>query len=162
MVMPTKSVERINIEKTNSQFNNDKMVIPIIEEQATIEKYIVPVGKVNITKRIEELEEIVDVPTYRGEVDVKRVPINLFVEEQPNIRHEGDTMIIPIVQEQVVMVKKIFLVEELHVQNRVIETHQPQTVMLKKDVVEVQRTVQNENLDNLTKEMRDETSPDSI
>jgi uncharacterized protein (TIGR02271 family) len=159
---PTEPEKRINIEKTNSQFNNDKMVIPIIEEEATVEKYIVPVGKVNISKRIEKIEEVVDVPTYRGEVNIKRIPVNSFVEEHPTIRHEGDTMIIPVVQEQVVMVKKIFLVEELHVQNRVIETHQPQTVTLMKDVVEVQRTAQNENLDNLTKGIHEDASPNSI
>ena len=147
--------------ETDAQFNNDKMVIPVIEEEVTIEKHIVPTGKVNITKRVRELEEILDVPSYKGEVSVNRVPVNTFVEKHPPIRQEGDTMIIPIVQEQIVMVKKLLLVEELHVQNRVIESHHPQTVTLLKEEVEVVRTAQNEHLDNLTGANNDEVSGNS-
>ena len=138
------------------------MVIPVIEEEVKIEKHIVPTGKVNITKRIREREEVVDVPRYRGEVSINRVPVNMFVEEHPPIRQEGDTMIIPIVQEQMVMVKKLLLVEELHVQNRVIETHHPQTVTLLKEEVEVRRTAQNEHPDNLMKGANDDSPPGSI
>ena len=161
--MPTRTAKLTaeNAEK-NAQFNNDRMVIPIIEEEVTIEKHIVTTGKVNITKRVREHEEIVDVPTYKGEVNVNRVPVNMFVEKHPPIRQEGDTMIIPIVQEQIVMVKKLLLVEELHVQNRVVESHHPQTVMLLKEEVEVVRTAQNEHLDNLTKENNDGISGNSI
>ena len=71
-------------------------------------------------------------------------------------------MIIPIVQEQMVMVKKLLLVEELHVQNRVIEAHHPQTVTLLKEEVEIQRTAQNEHLENLTKGTNDDLPPNSI
>ena len=147
--------------ESNLQFSNDRMVIPIIEEEVTVEKHIVPTGKVNITKRVREQEEVVDVPSYRGEVNINRVPINMFVEELPPIRQEGDTMIIPIIQEQVVMVKKLLLVEELHVQNRVIETHNPQKVTLLKEEVEVVRTAQNEHLDNLTKGENKDSFPNS-
>lgn len=159
-IRPEKSTNRHT--EINTQFNNDKMVIPVIEEEVTIEKHIVPTGKVNITKRVREQEEIVDVPTYKGEVNVNRVPVNTFVEKHPPIRHEGDTMIIPIVQEQIVMVKKLLLVEELHVQNRVIESHYSQTVTLLKEEVEVTRTAQNEHLDNLTNANNEEVSGNSI
>jgi uncharacterized protein (TIGR02271 family) len=146
----------------DSQFNNDKMVIPIIEEEVTIEKHIVPTGKVNITKTVKEIDEIVDVPTYKGEVTVDRIPVNTFVEKHPPIRQEGETMIIPVVQEQIVMVKKLLLVEELHVHNRVVESHHPQTVTLLKEEVEVVRTAQNEHLDNLTKPNADDVSGKSL
>ena len=149
--MPIKSEKsKTPAAETNTQFNNEKMVIPIIEEEVTIDKHIVPTGKVNIVKRVREHEELVDVPIYKGEVNVNRVPVNTFVEKHPPIRQEGDTMIIPIVQEQIVMVKKLLLVEELHVQNRIIESHHPQTVTLLKEEVEVTRTAQNEHLDSLT------------
>jgi uncharacterized protein (TIGR02271 family) len=142
--------------ENNEKFSNERMVIPIIEEEVTVQKHIVPTGKVNITKRVRELEEMVDVPTYRGEVNINRVPVNMFVEEHPQIRQEGDTMIIPVVQEQVVMIKKLLLVEELHVENRVIETHHPQKVTLLKEEVEVRRTAENEHLDSLTKGVSNE------
>jgi uncharacterized protein (TIGR02271 family) len=161
--MPSRAGKKTTeVGKTNQQFTDEKMVIPVIEEEVTIEKHIVPTGKVNVIKRIREQEEVIDVPSYRGEVSINRVPVNLFVEEHPQIRQEGDTMIIPIVQEQMVMVKKLLLVEELHVQNRVIESHHPQTVTLLKEEIEVQRTAQNEHLENLTKGTNDNLPPDSI
>lgn len=157
--MPVNSEKRtVNTPEITSQFNNDTMIIPVIEEEVTIDKQIVATGKINISKRINEYEEVVDVPSYRGEITVNRVPVNLFVDEPPITRQEGDTMIIPVVQEQMVMVKKLLLVEELHVQNRVIETHHPQTVTLLKEEVEVIRTAQNEHLDNLTKGFDEETN----
>lgn len=125
---------------------NERLVIPVIEEEVTIGKHVVETGKVRISKQISEREELVDVPLLREEVTVERVPVNLFVEELPPIRHEGDTMIIPVVEEQVIVQKKLMLVEELRVRKQIVETHQPQTVTLLKEEISVTRSAENENL----------------
>jgi uncharacterized protein (TIGR02271 family) len=125
--------------RTDSQTSGEKLVIPVIAEEAAVGKRVVESGKVRISKRISEHEELVDVPLFREEVRVERVPINLFVETPPPVRQEGDTMIIPVVEEQIVIQKKLLLVEELRVRKEVIEHHQPQTVNLRKEVVEIKR-----------------------
>ena len=115
------------------QEDNAGMVIPVIEEQITFDKQVIESGKVRISKRIVEHEELVDVPIFREEVDVEHVPINQFVDTPPQVRQEGDTMIIPVVQEQVFYQKRLLLVEELHVRKQIIEEHKPQQITLLKE-----------------------------
>jgi len=130
----------------------EKMVIPVIQEEVTIDRRVIETGKVRISKRISEHEELVDEPILRDEVSVERVPINLFVEAQPPVRQDGDTIIIPVVEEQIIIQKKLFLVEELHVRKQIVEAHEPQKVTLLKEEVEIKRVAGNENLNNQTGE----------
>jgi uncharacterized protein (TIGR02271 family) len=114
-------------------------VIPVIQEQAKVFKRVVETGKVKISKHVREYEEIVDVPHFQEEVKVDRVPVNQFVESAPVVRTEGDVTIIPVLEEQYVMVKKLFLVEELHVRKETRESHRPQKLKVLKEEVEVKR-----------------------
>lgn len=134
-------------EKFSSEikFDDEKLVIPIIEEEAFLDKRVVETGKVRISKRISEREETIDEPLFREEVTVERVSVNQYVDQMPQVRHEGDVMIIPVVQEQLVMQKRLVLVEELRVRKQVIETHQPQSVTLRREEVDVRRIAETEN-----------------
>ena len=136
----------LNNEQSEKQF--ERTVIPIIEEKAFVEKKVVETGKVRISKRITEHETVIDEPLLQEEVSVERLPVNQFVDAPPEVRMEGDTMIIPIVEERVVLQKRLFVVEELHVKKQVIESHKPQTVTLLKEEVSVKRSGENENSDN--------------
>jgi len=114
-------------------------VIPIIQEQATVSKRVVETGRVRIGKRVREYEEIVDVPNIQEEVRVERVPINKMVDAAPDVRTEGDTTIVPVVEERYVVEKRLFVVEELHIRKERHETHNPQKVRVLKEEVEVER-----------------------
>ena len=114
-------------------------VIPVIQQQATIKKRVVETGKVHIAKRVHEYEELVDIPHIHEEVRVERVPVNQFVDEAPKVRTEGETTIIPVLEERAVVEKRLFLVEELHVRKERTESHHPQKVKVLKEEVEVQR-----------------------
>jgi len=114
-------------------------VIPVIQEQATIKKRVIETGKVHIAKRVNEYEEVVDIPQIHEEVRVEHVPVNQFVDQAPEVRTEGETTIIPVLEERAVVEKRLFLVEELHVRKERKESHHPQTVKVLKEEVEVQR-----------------------
>ena len=124
----------------------ERMVIPVIQEELAIGKRVVETGRVRISKRISEREELVDAPILQEEVTVERVPLNLFVESQPPVRQEGDAIIIPVVEEQIIVQKKLLLVEELRVRKQIVEKHEPQTVNLLKEEVEIKRIAENESL----------------
>lgn len=119
------------------------MIIPVIQEEIVVEKYVVERGKVRVSKRVSEHEEIVDEPVFHEQVSVERVPVNRVIEATPAVRNEGDTLIIPIVEERVFVEKRLVLVEELHVKKQLIETHQPQTITLRKEQVEINRIAGN-------------------
>lgn len=118
--------------------------IPVIEEQLHIDKKTVETGRVHISKSVHQEEVTVDIPTIDEEVDVKRVPVNEFVDsEPPQVRYEGDTMIIPVLKEVSVVVKRLMVTEELHVTKRKIETPATQNITLLKEEVRVNRTDMN-------------------
>jgi len=145
--MPNNIIENsnVNTEPVNTAQTETNAVFPVIQEEAVIDKRVVETGKVIITKKISEHEEIVDVPLFQEKVEVERVPINQVVQERPLARQDGEMMIIPVVQEQVFYQKRLVLIEELHVRKQVVETHQPQKITLVKEDVEIKRSAENEN-----------------
>jgi uncharacterized protein (TIGR02271 family) len=148
--MRTKQAKKIEGETRKTvppKTNEPAMVFPVIQEEVIVDKQVIETGKVRISKRISEHEELVDVPLFREEVVVERVPVNLFVEEPPPVRQEGDTMIIPVVREEIIIQKKILLVEELRVRKEVIERHEPQTVNVLREEVDITRFAKNKNVD---------------
>ena len=95
-----------------------KSSIPVVEERATIEKQVVPTGRVRIVSRVEQRLEMLRDELVAQTVDVERVAINREVDTPPGIRSEGDVLIIPVVEQRLVVEKRWFITEELHVHRR--------------------------------------------
>ena len=148
--MKTKAAETDNMQPqqpvaTATQTQTEEpLVIPVIQEQVTFDKQVIETGQVRIAKHIVEHDEVVDVPLYREEVNVQRVPVNQYVEAAPQIRQEGDVMIIPVIQEQIFYQKRLLLVEELRVTKKIVEEHLPQAVTLLREEVEITRVAPND------------------
>ncbi len=113
--------------------------IPIVEEHATISKTTVETGRVVISKKVEEHQEAVHVVASHDETDVERITLNREVEAAPAVRYEGDTMIIPVVKEVAVVVKKLMLIEEIRVTRRKVQTQETVPVMLRKERLDIVR-----------------------
>ena len=114
-------------------------VIPLVAEQVEIHKRRVETGRVRITKTVESVQEVVDVALQREDVTVERVPVERFVTEAPPVRHEGNVMIVPVLEEVLVVEKRLMVREELRLTTRRIETHEPRTVTLRKETAHVER-----------------------
>ncbi|MCC3152267.1 YsnF/AvaK domain-containing protein [Hymenobacter sp. BT770] len=113
--------------------------IPVIEEVAHIEKEVVETGTVTVRKTVHNETQTVNVPTKHEQVSVEHVPVNQYVEVIPPVRHEGDTMIIPVFREEVVVTTRILLVEEVHVRKQVVTTNTAHQVELRREVVTAER-----------------------
>ena len=114
-------------------------VIPVIEEQIRIDKQVVETGSVHIAKKVHEENVTIDTPTAHEEVNVERIAINKEVEAAPEVRYEGDTTIIPVMREEAVVVKRLVLVEELHITKRTVRTHEQQQVTLRREEININR-----------------------
>jgi uncharacterized protein (TIGR02271 family) len=133
-------------ERTDNLKTGEAAVIPVIEEQWQVGKKIVETGRVVVSKKVHEEEVTVDVPIMHEEHDIERVTVNQYVDTAPPaVRYEGETMIIPVLREEVVVEKRILLVEELRITKRQIQTNTPQQVTLRKEEVIVDRT-SNDNI----------------
>lgn len=114
-------------------------VIPVIEESIRVSKKWVETGKVHISKKVSEHNEVVDIPLNHEQVTIERVEVNEFVDSlPPAVRYEGEVMIIPVLKE--VVVKRILVVEEIRVTRKQVQTHTRQEVKLKKEEIRVNKT----------------------
>ncbi len=76
----------------------------------------------------------------REEVAIERVPIQRLLEgPPPAIRYEGDTMIIPLLEEVMVVEKRMMIKEELHIRRQQTTVHEPQRVTLRSEEVTIER-----------------------
>jgi len=124
--------------KANQDGKNQPMVFPIIEEEVVINKRQVETGKVRIKKVVQEKQELVDIPLLHEEVEIKRVPINRPVDSPIAVRQEGDTLILSLLEEVLVVKKQLLLKEELHIITKRSEHHQPEQVTLRREEVTVE------------------------
>lgn len=91
------------------------LVLPLVEERATIDKEVVETGRVRISTHVEQRRAMVREALRHEDVVVERVPINQAVKQMPKIRQEGDVLIYPIVEEELVVSKRLILKEELRI-----------------------------------------------
>lgn len=115
------------------------MTIPLIEEQLQVSKERIETGRVKLTKTIEQHEEIVSTPLLHHTVTVERVPVGRYVDTAPATRQEGNITIYPVLEEVIVVEKRLMLVEEIRVTNQQQQTLDEQTVTLRREVITVAR-----------------------
>ena len=94
---------------------------------------------VRLHKRVHEDEQILDIPVQTEAIEVERVPVGRWIDAPPDVRREGDTTVYPVVEEVLVVEKRLRLVEEVRVTRRQ-ETRQVQErVGLRREEVVVER-----------------------
>ena len=94
--------------------------IALVEETVHIEKKVVETGRVHVRTFVDEEQVMLRDALNREIVDVERVPIGREVEVAPTVREEGDFLIVPIVEERLVVEKRLFLVEELRLRRTTV------------------------------------------
>lgn len=122
-----------------SKTENDSTVIPLLEEKVTLNIRDVEKSKTRITTVVEHHEAIVDALLRDEEIEIRRVAIGRVVFTAPVTRQDGDTMIIPVLSEEVVVEKRLVLKEELHVTRRCTAKPLKKAVMLRSERAEVER-----------------------
>ncbi len=119
--------------------SSDRVTIPIIEETATVSRRQVTTGTARIHVTVSEHDETVEALLRQQDVTIDRVAIGTQIDTPPQTRREGDTLIVPILEERLVVEKRLFLKEELRI--RIGEIRQPanQAVRLRREHAEIVR-----------------------
>lgn len=118
------------------------LVVPVAQEQARAGTRRVDTGRgVRIRKTVSEHTRQLDQALLRESVEVKRVPVDRVVAlaDAPCTRQEGDTLIVPVLEEVLVVEKRVRIKEELHI---IRSTHQQAwtgSVNLRAEQVAVER-----------------------
>ncbi len=117
----------------------ERTVLPVLEESLRVEKRRVERGRVRIRKVVREHEGVVDEPLLSERVEVERVAVNELVDYAPAVREEGDVTVIPIVEEVLVVEKRLLLKEEVRVTKKQTERREPQRVTLRREEAIIER-----------------------
>lgn len=115
-------------------------VFPVVEEQLEVEKRQRETGRVRVTRSVQEQIRHVEETLTDEEVEVRRVSRGEVVSEAPAVRQEGDTMIIPVLEEEIVVQRRLVLREEVHVTRRQRERHYVDDIPLRTESVTVERS----------------------
>jgi len=117
----------------------DDVVIPVIEEEIAAGVKAVKTGAVRVDKHVEKRIRKLQTPLLHEDVEVRRVPVNRVVNEAPRGRKKGDTVIVPVVEEELVVTKRLVLKEEIHLIKRRTKDRFVKEVELNRERAEVHR-----------------------
>ena len=90
--------------------------IPLQVEEVSVSRREIKKANVQIALITGTRELLIDEELTHARVEFERVPIDRVVEVAPPIRQEGDITIIPVVEEVVVVERRLVLKEEVRVQ----------------------------------------------
>lgn len=96
----------------------EDVVIPVIEEEVAAGTRAVKTGSVRVDKHVEKRIRKIGAPLLHEDVEVRHVPVNRVVTEEPKVRKKGDTVIVPVVEEEIIVTKRLVLKEEIHLVKR--------------------------------------------
>ena len=89
---------------------------------------------------------MVEQPAWHEEVEVERVAVGQFVDVIPEPREEGDTLIIPILEEVLVVEKRLVVKEEIRITRRRSEDTQQLRATLRKEEAIVEHIDENQGI----------------
>jgi stress response protein YsnF len=118
------------------------IVMPVMREDVHVGVKQVDTGSgVRIHKTVSEQPHHIDQTLLRDAVNVRRVPVDKIVSltEAPVARQEGDTLIVPILEEILVVEKRLRIKEEIHITRTAQQEPYAETVMLRSEHVSVER-----------------------
>ena len=123
-----------------------KIVLPIVQEALQVTVRTVDTGRgVRVHKTVSERAHPIDQVLLHDTVEVRRVAVDKIVQasEAPVTRQEGDTLIVPILEEVLVVEKRVRIKEELHITRTARQQHLSDTVVLRSENVTVARFDEN-------------------
>lgn len=136
---------------TRSDTPDADTLIPVLQEHATVYKRTVTTGVTSVEKRVESQDYLVSEVLQRTDVSIERVLVGTPVDADnpPSMRTEDGITIIPILEEVLVVEKRLILKEELRIRHLTDEVPTTQAVSLRSETVEVKHSDGSASPDNL-------------
>jgi uncharacterized protein (TIGR02271 family) len=121
---------------TSQPTDSQEIVVPLHEEQASLAKRRIVTGHVQVSTVTREREQLLDEVLSREQVEIERIPIGKQVEVAPTVREEGDTTVIPVVEEILVVQRRLVLKEEIRVRRvRSNESHRERVMLRRQEAI---------------------------
>jgi uncharacterized protein (TIGR02271 family) len=103
------------------------------EEELVAHKELEEVGEVVVRTAVDEVPSRLEVEALREEVQIQHEPVGQVVSERREPWEEDDSLIVPLYEEQLVVVKRLVLREQIRVRRVKTTTHQAFDDTVRKD-----------------------------
>ena len=113
--------------------------LPLHAEEVSVFRREIKKANVQIALVTGTREQLIDEELTHVRVEIERVPIGRTVEVAPPIRHEEDITIIPVVEEVVIVERRLVLKEEVRVRRVSTKEQHQETVVLRQQEAVVTR-----------------------
>ena len=117
--LPTKALE------------DDVLALSLHAEEISIARRRVETGRVRVQVHTTSQDHLVDEELTQERVQVERVAIGRVVDAAPPTRQEGDTTVLSIVEEVLVVERRLVLKEEVRLTRVRVVDHHRETVSLR-------------------------------
>jgi uncharacterized protein (TIGR02271 family) len=98
--------------------SEDDPKLTLLAEEVSVAKEIVETGRLRVSKQTRTREAFVNENLLSEQAEVEIIPVGRQIFEIPTVRHEGDTIIIPIVEEVLHTERRLILKEEVKITRR--------------------------------------------
>ena len=114
----------------------DEVIVPLHAEEISISKEEMETGRVQVSTVTRDHEQLVDELLTNEHVEIDRIPIGKAIDARPDVREEADSIIVPVVEEVLVLERRLILKEEVHIRRvRGTERHQERVKLRKQEAV---------------------------
>ena len=111
--------------------DDEGVKLDLFAEELTVGKEAVETGRLHLSKQTRLVEANVDADLLREDAVVETIPKGHRIYAMPATRVEGNTTIIPVVEEIIYTEKRLILKEEIRVTRRRTTEHFHDTVTLR-------------------------------
>ena len=140
----------------------DAATLQLAAEELSVAKESRETGRVQISTHTHEREALIDEDLARERVEIETIPIGRRINTVPEVRQEGDTTVIPVVEERLVVERQVVLKEEIRVRRvRTTERHQEKVALRHQEAV-IARYRQDAITPDATASNSDETKSEAV
>lgn len=118
--------------------------IPLYIEEVSFTARKVERGTVRVHVQTTTREQLVDEVLIHERVEIERVAIGQAVDAAPPVRQEGDTTVISVVEEVVVVERRLILKEEIRLRRVQTTERHRESVTLREQEAAIERTLRDE------------------
>jgi stress response protein YsnF len=110
--------------------------IPIHAEELSISRRQAAGATLRASTVTREDEHLVDEMLTHQRVEIERIPIDRPVDVMPPVRQEGDTTILSVVEETIIVERRLILKEEVRIRRlHILQRHQEAVVLRQQEAV---------------------------
>jgi uncharacterized protein (TIGR02271 family) len=104
--------------KHSSADSTDYPTLTLLAEELTVTKEALETGRLRVSKQTQTREVSIDEDLVRESAEIETIPIGRQIFETPPVRQEGETTIVPIVEEILHIERRLILKEEVRITRR--------------------------------------------